>query len=90
MRGAATRAEEAPQALSAGAIPLVDWDPSPAMAELYEGLPVVRVRDWRAVTPAFLEGEKRRIASDPSVDLKKLYLPYWIARYTEHVEEPPR
>ena len=32
------------EALSAGAIPLVDWDASPAMAELYSGLPVVRTR----------------------------------------------
>ena len=41
------------EALSAGAIPLVDWDASPAMAELYAGLPVVRVKDWREVGRPF-------------------------------------
>ena len=70
------------EALAAGAIPLVDWDPSPAMAELYEGLPVVRVRDWRAGTPEFLDTELARLRSE-ALDMKKLYLPYWIARLTE-------
>ena len=74
------------EALAAGAAALVDWDPSPAMAALYDGLPVVRVRDWRGVTPAFLEGELARLrAADArgDLDLRKLYLPYWIARFTE-------
>ena len=44
------------EALSAGAIPLVDWDASPAMAELYSGLPVVRVKDWREVNAGLFEG----------------------------------
>ena len=38
------------------------WDSSPAMAKLYDGLPVVRVRDWAAVTPAFLEVGDREMA----------------------------
>ena len=73
------------EALSAGAIPLVDWDASRAMAELYEDMPVLRVRDWRAVTPAFLARELRRIVADPAIDLRKLYVPYWVARFTEHL-----
>ena len=74
------------EALSAGAIPLVDWDASPAMAELYGGLPVVRVKDWRDVTPAFLEDELRSVlGAGRSMDMKKLYLPYWVARFTDHV-----
>ena len=74
------------EALSTGAIPLVDWDASPAMAELYGGLPVVRVKDWRDVTPAFLEDELRSVlGAGRSVDMKKLYLPYWVARFTDHV-----
>ena len=52
----------------------VDWDASPAMAELYEGLPVLRIRDWRSVTPDFLRKELSRVERDPDVDLKKLYL----------------
>ncbi len=75
------------EALSAGAIPLVDWDASPAMAELYAGLPVVRVKDWREVSPAFLKEELRRVlGAGRSVDMKKLYMPYWVARFTDHVE----
>jgi len=75
------------EALSAGAIPLVDWDASPAMAELYGGLPVVRVKDWRDVTPAFLEDELWSVlGAGRSVDMKKLYLPYWVARFTDHVD----
>ena len=53
------------------------------MAELYEGLPVVRVKDWKSVTPDFLQKELKRVERDPAVDLAKLYLPYWIARFTE-------
>ena len=71
------------EALAAGAIPLLDWDASPAMADLYRHLPVVRVRDWRGVTPAFLGRELARIEADAQIDVKKLYLPYWVARFTE-------
>ncbi|KAJ1444583.1 hypothetical protein M885DRAFT_626993 [Pelagophyceae sp. CCMP2097] len=75
------------EALAAGAIPLVDWDASPAMAKLYEGLPVVRVRDWRNVTETFLRArlEEIRAANERgTIDLSKVYLPHWIARFTEH------
>ena len=53
----------------------VDWDASSAMAELYEGLPVVRVREWTAVTPAFLRSELERLRGS-ALDMKKLYLPH--------------
>ena len=49
------------EALAAGAIPLVDYDSSAAMAELYQGLPVVRVRDWKKVTPAYLDAVRTRV-----------------------------
>ena len=78
------------EALVAGAIPLVDWDPSRAVAELYEGLPVVRVKDWSQISTYFLRNELQRIqaaARRREIDLKKLYLPYWIARFTEHLHE---
>jgi hypothetical protein len=65
----------------------VDWDASPAMAELYAGLPVVRVKDWHDVTPAFLAEELRRVRdAGRAVDMKKLYMPYWVARFTDHVD----
>lgn len=74
------------EALAAGAIPLVDWDASRAMADLYDELPVVRVRDWRDVTPAFLRAARAdvlRRATAREIDMRKLYVPYWIARFTE-------
>ena len=76
------------EALAAGAVPLVDWDASDAMARLYDGLPVVRVRDWRDITPAALDAELANIlaANDRGeIDLKKLYLPYWLAQFTSHL-----
>lgn len=69
------------EALYAGAIPLVDWDASSAMADLYDGLPVVRVRDWREVTPAFLEATRRDFEAR-SFDVQKLYAPHWLRRLT--------
>ena len=55
------------------------------MARLYDGLPVVRVRDWRAVTPAALEAEWRRLdGRRDDLDVAKLYLPYWLAELTAH------
>ena len=77
------------EVLSAGGIPLVDADASPAMASLYDELPIVRVKDWRHVTEAVLERERRRIfaaAARGEISMRKLYLPYWIARLTEHLE----
>ena len=41
------------EALVAGAIPLLDYEPR--FARLWAGLPVVHVADWSAVTPAALE-----------------------------------
>ena len=73
------------EVLAAGAVPLVDWDASIHMARLYDGLPVVRVRDWRAVTPAALEAEWRRLdGRRDELDVAKLYLPYWLAELTAH------
>ena len=63
------------EALLAGAIPLVDYDPR--LAPLWEGLPVVQVRDWKEVTPAYL----RRVWADMQTreyDLAKAYFPHWL------------
>lgn len=76
------------EALAAGAVPLLDWDASPAMADLYAELPVVRVRDWRGVTPSFLAdalADVKRRAARREIDMRRLYLPYWVARFTEHM-----
>ena len=46
----------------------------------------IGVKDWRDVTPAFLKDELRSVlGAGRSVDMKKLYLPYWVARFTDHV-----
>jgi len=76
------------EALAAGAVPLLDWDASPAMADLYAELPVVRVKDWRGVTPSFLAdalADVKRRAARREIDMRRLYLPYWVARFTEHM-----
>jgi len=83
------------EALAAGGIPLVDYDPSPAAAELYEGLPVVRVRNWKKVTPAYLDAVRERVfdaVAQGDINMAKLYLPYWLHEFTAGLEdttEPP-
>ena len=80
------------EALAAGAVPVLDWDGSAAMAELYDGLPVVRVRDWTRVTPAYLEREWERLEREHAagrIDMRKLYVPYWVAQLTAHMVAPP-
>ena len=59
---------------------------------LLEGLPVVRVEDWAAVTPAFLDDEWARIqgeVTNGTISWTKAYFPYWFAQYTKHMS-PPR
>ena len=83
------KSTSANQVLLAGAVPVVQ-----RFAEhdaLYAGLPVVRIDDWAAVTPAFLDGEWRRLqraAAAGEVSWTKAYFPYWLAQYTAHMSEP--
>ena len=80
------------EALAAGAIPLVDYDSSSAMAELYSGLPVVRVRDWKKVTPAYLDAVRTRVfdaVAQGGVSMSKLYVPYWLHAFTEGLDDVP-
>ena len=79
------------EALLAGAIPLVDHDPN--LAEMWEGLPVVQVRNWSSVTPARL----RRIWQDVQgheFNLAAAYFPRWLHAIlgaeasTAHVHQP--
>ena len=69
--------------LVAGAIPVIDYHPS--FDELWAGLPVVRVRNWSHVTPAFLEGEWQRVERETQAgayDMRKVYWPFWLERLT--------
>ena len=77
---------------AAGAIPLVDYDSSAAMAELYQGLPVVRVRDWKKVTPAYLDAVRTRVfdaVAQGGVSMSKLYVPYWLHEFTKSLDDAP-
>jgi hypothetical protein len=71
-----------PAAAARRAVPVVDYHAS--FDDLYDGsLPVVRVRDWRNLTPGGLAEEWREIeARAPEFDLARVYWPYWLARLT--------
>ena len=72
--------------LTSGAVPVIDYFEE--HDDLFDGLPVVRVRDWSAVTPEFLDAKWERLQVESRagrVDWRKVYLPYWFARYTEHM-----
>lgn len=65
------------EALVAGAIVLVDADP--LLEVLHEGLPVMHVRNWSLVTPAYLEAQWARF-QQRKVSLTKAYMPYWLSQ----------
>jgi len=66
------------EALVAGAIPLVDYDPN--LEELWDGLPVVRVRNWSHVTADYLQAEWRALQAMSNLSWSKVYWPYWMDR----------
>ena len=52
------------------------------------GLPVLRIRNWSAVTPAFLDREWEKLmlqARAGEVSWSKVYFPYWMEQYTAHI-----
>ena len=56
--------------------------------ELFEGLPVVRVPDWSALTPLLLEREWRFIEEGlerGDISWTKVYMPYWLHQHTAHL-----
>ena len=76
------------EALSAGAVPVVQHFDE--QNQLFDGLPVVRVRDWSALTPALLEREWQFIQEGVqrgSISWTKLFLPYWFHEHTAHMHE---
>ena len=67
------------EALTAGAIPLVDDVPS--LRPLWRGMPVVRVQDWAQITPEFLAAKEAEfLANRATLNVNKAYLPYWLHR----------
>lgn len=67
------------EALIAGAIPLVDYHPR--LAPMWEGLPVIQVRNWLEITPSYLRGMWAKMHTQ-EFDLAKAYFPYWLHRLT--------
>ena len=71
------------EAMVAGAVPLVDYHAP--LAPTFEGLPVVLVKDWHAVTAEFLRAkweEVTRDAAEGRVSLTKAFWPHWLERLT--------
>ena len=61
----------------AGAVPLVDWDPS--LSPMWQGMPVVEVRNWSLVTPAYLEDAWRRMRNgEIAYQVTTTCLPHWL------------
>ena len=62
-------------------MPIVDYNPK--MAHAYNGLPIVEVKNWSDVTPAFLERQRDIInekAAQGYYHLSAAYVPYWLGR----------
>ncbi len=73
------------EAFLAGGVPVVEYHPS--FVELYRNLPVVQVRDWAEVTPAFLEQKWDEIQAKRSTfNMNRVYWPYWLSRLTAHMQ----
>ena len=74
------------EVLMAGSVPVVDH--FPAHDWLYDGLPIVRVKDWSAVTPGFLGEEWERIQRGVKagrLGWAKAYFPFWFGTFTAHL-----
>jgi hypothetical protein len=57
-------------------------DYHPVFAQLFEGLPVVWVRNWTEVTAVKLQAELRRIDNTEFAEARKIYWPYWLYQLT--------
>ena len=56
-----------------------------AFDEMWSGLPVVRVVNWSALTPAFLDAEWAAIeerSRTAGYNVNKIYWPYWFDQLT--------
>ncbi len=73
------------ESLAIGAIPVVDDLP---FAPLFEGLPVLRVGDWRRVTPGWLAAQRGRML-DETFDFAPMLARHWRARITGDAPPAP-
>lgn len=80
-RGAGQQTHRCWEALLAGSIPLIDYDPR--LDKLFDGLPVVLVTDWSQVTRSFLEQTWKNM-NYREWDWSKLYFPFWLDQLGIH------
>ena len=65
------------EVLALGAIPIIET--SRKYFDLYSDLPVIMVRNWKSITPIFLEKEWNRItANKDQYNYQKVFHPYWL------------
>ncbi len=67
------------EALLVGSIPIVK---SSYLDSLYDGLPVLIIKDWESITEEFLHTQYQKIISK-TYRLDKLYLDYWLSLINE-------
>ena len=75
--------------LLAGAVPVIEHFSE--QDELLDGLPIVRVKVWSELTPTWLQAEWQRIlhgVNSGKLSWTKVYLPYWLDRFTRHMHSP--
>jgi hypothetical protein len=64
------------EALLMESYPIVATSP---LDPLYHDLPVVIIKDWKEVTPEFLDAKYKELSSpERTYNFAKLYMPYWI------------
>ena len=61
------------EALLCGAIPIIKTSP---LDPLFEGLPILIIKSWHAITETYLKEQYRKITSQ-TYDIKRLYCDYW-------------
>ena len=85
MRGNSAQNYRDWEALLAGAIPLVDYNA--AHEPMWEGMPVVQIRNWADVTVPFLETTWAKMRDRP-YSWKKLYFPFWLDHLLSTIDKP--
>eukprot|EP00996_Jenningsia_fusiforme_P000659 NODE_1595_length_1478_cov_31.118964_g1438_i0.p1 GENE.NODE_1595_length_1478_cov_31.118964_g1438_i0~~NODE_1595_length_1478_cov_31.118964_g1438_i0.p1 ORF type:complete len:411 (+),score=53.46 NODE_1595_length_1478_cov_31.118964_g1438_i0:132-1364(+) len=72
------------EALTAGAIPLVD--DVPELRETWEGMPVIVVKDWSVITSEYLIQQRDRLLGQHSqLTVSKAFMPYWLHRLSSMI-----
>lgn len=78
-RGAGVDCHRTWETLLMGSYPIVK---SSFLDVLFEGLPVVIIKDWKVITPEFLEQKYQEFATK-EFNFERLFAPYWLALIQE-------